>query len=92
MVITRSGRNTLSELVYLGIPALSFVTGDNYRRVEQEQNLKSLNAKNILSVNLDTPIGEIYHKAMYLINQGVISNNFNAGNKSAIKEILALCE
>lgn len=92
LVITRSGRNTLSELAYIGIPALSFVTGDNYRRIEQEQNLKSLNVQNIDSVNLDTPIDEIQHKAMYLINQGIINNNFNIGNESAIKEILGLCK
>lgn len=90
LVITRSGRNTLSELAFLGIPALSFVTGDNYRRVEQEQNLKSINAKNILSANLDTPLEEIYKKVFFMINQGRSINQYTAGNDKVINEILLM--
>ena len=39
LVITRSGRNTLSELAYLGIPAISFVSGCSYRKIEQTNNI-----------------------------------------------------
>lgn len=42
LIITRSGRNTLSELKYLDIPAITFVTGDKYRIVEQRQNVSLL--------------------------------------------------
>lgn len=90
LVITRSGRNTLSELAYLGIPSLSLVTGDSYRRIEQEQNLNSICAKNILSVSSDTPIEEIYEKTMHLIKQGRSNNNYVPGNDLAIREILSL--
>ena len=42
LIITRSGRNTLSEIKYLDIPAITFVTGDRYRVVEQRQNVNLL--------------------------------------------------
>lgn len=90
LVITRSGRNTLSELAYLGIPALSFVTGDNYRRVEQEQNLANIKAKNIAAIAIDTSIDEIADKAKELMQQGITKCGFAIGNDDAIKEILAL--
>lgn len=90
LVITRSGRNTLSELAYLGIPALSFVTGDNYRRIEQEQNLANINAANISAVSLDSSIDEIATISKDLICHGSTNNGFVIGNKIAIQEILAL--
>lgn len=90
LVITRSGRNTLSELAYLGIPALSFVTGDNYRRVEQEQNLANINAANISAISLDSSTDEIATIAKDKINQGSTNNGFIIGNKIAIQEILTL--
>ena len=90
LVITRSGRNTLSELAYLGIPALSFVTGDNYRRIEQEQNLANINAANISAVRLDSSIDEIATIAKDLICHGSTYIGFVIGNKIAIQEILAL--
>lgn len=90
LVITRSGRNTLSELAYLGIPALSFVTGDNYRRVEQEQNLVNIETKNIAAVTIDTSIEDIAEKAIELIQQGKTKCGFAIGNDDAINEILAL--
>ena len=42
LVITRSGRNTLSELTYLGIPTISFISGCAYRQVEQKQNMDNI--------------------------------------------------
>lgn len=42
IVITRAGRNTLSELAYLNVPAIVFVSGDEYRMAEQKANLDSL--------------------------------------------------
>lgn len=35
MVITRSGRNTLGEVAYLGIPTITFLSGCEYRQAEQ---------------------------------------------------------
>ena len=67
-----------------------FVTGDSYRCIEQEQNLNSISAKNISSVNSDIPLEDIYEKALFLITQGQTNNEYKAGNESAIKEILSL--
>ncbi|MCR5513183.1 MAG: hypothetical protein K6F43_06430, partial [Prevotella sp.] len=52
LIITRSGRNTLSELAYLGIPAISFVSGCLYRKEEQRQNMDSLSNTNIVPASL----------------------------------------
>lgn len=90
LVITRSGRNTLSELAYLGIPALSFVTGDNYRRIEQEQNLANIKAKNIEAVTIDTSVDKIVEKAIALMQHGSNKCSFAIGNDDAIKAILTL--
>lgn len=90
LIITRSGRNTLSELAYLGIPALSFVTGDNYRRIEQEQNVQNVRANNINSVSIDMKVEEITNKAIRLMKHGRTLNNFTAGNELAINEIITL--
>lgn len=53
LIITRAGRNSLSELAYLNIPTIAFVTGDSYRRVEQEQNVYNIKAYNIKCLSLD---------------------------------------
>ena len=53
LVITRSGRNTLSELAYLGIPAISFVSGCSYRKIEQTNNINDLNISTIVAANND---------------------------------------
>ena len=47
MVITRSGRNTLGEVAFLGIPTITFVSGCEYRRAEQLKNIESINTDNI---------------------------------------------
>lgn len=90
LIITRSGRNTLSELAYLGIPALSFVSGCTYRRNEQKQNIENLDADNIESCELDITPEEFAMKCISRINNGKIKSNFDIGNNIAIKQILKL--
>ncbi|WP_241160056.1 glycosyltransferase [Parabacteroides sp. ZJ-118] len=89
LVITRSGRNTLSELAYLGIPAISFVSGCAYRRVEQTNNINDLRTPAIMSASLDiTPsfFAECCHKMI-----GTKADNIlQYGNDEAIKHILRL--
>ena len=53
MVITRSGRNTLGEVAFLGIPTITFVSGCEYRRAEQLKNIESINTDNIHCVSND---------------------------------------
>lgn len=90
LIITRSGRNTLSELAYLGIPALSFLSGCQYRKTEQKQNLEALGVYNIKPVSLSIKS----RKLAKLIKDTVGVNRqrevFIPGNHQAIQEILNL--
>lgn len=90
LIITRSGRNTLSELAYLGIPAISFVTGDSYRKTEQIENIRSLNVNNIRSVSIDISVDEFGVVMGELIKVGKQKNEFKYGNEECINSILGL--
>lgn len=90
IVITRSGRNTLSELAYLGIPAITFISGDTFRKEEQRRNIEDLNVDNILCKEIDiTPI-----ELSTLITDLVPNRNqhrcFEPGNSQAISQILSI--
>ena len=90
LIITRSGRNTLSELAYLGIPAVSFVSGCAYRREEQKQNIESLNVSNIKYARLDMDIMEFYSICKAAIEKGKTNNKFTSGNRIVTEKILSL--
>ncbi len=92
LIITRSGRNTLSELVYLGIPAISFVSGDAYRMDEQRNNIQSINAPNIFAMDTNQSASTLALLCKKAICQGVVQSHFEVGNEKAIKSILALCD
>ena len=40
LVISRAGRNTISELLYLGLPAIVIATDNNFRSSEQLENIR----------------------------------------------------
>lgn len=42
LVISRAGRNTLSELLYLGLPAVGLSASDPHRGFEQKTNLEAI--------------------------------------------------
>ena len=89
LVITRSGRNTLSELAYLGIPAISFVSGCSYRKIEQTNNINDLNISTIVAANNDiSPVAfaDLCQKMMQ-VKKG---EPMLPGNDEAIKSILHL--
>lgn len=89
LVITRSGRNTLSELAYLGIPAISFVSGCSYRKIEQTNNINDLNISTIVAANNDiSPVAfaDLCQKMMQ-VKKG---EPMLPGNDEAIKCILHL--
>lgn len=88
LIITRSGRNTLSEVAYLGIPTISFVTGDCYRKEEQLQNIKGLQFNNIVEAELDISPFQLSEKIEELMSFNTKSKNqFVTGNKEAINII-----
>ena len=88
LVITRSGRNTLSELAYMGIPTISFITGDEYRSVEQQQNLSSLNIEYVRSVSIDIGVEFLAETIQSLLSNKKQRVHFDFGNHLAIQNIL----
>lgn len=90
LIITRSGRNTLSELAYLGIPTISFVSGCNYRRNEQEQNIRSIDSQNIATATLDCTDKDFLSLCFKMLATGKSINSFHYGNKIALNNILKL--
>jgi hypothetical protein len=91
-IITRSGRNTLSELAYLGIPSISFISGCTYRRTEQEENLKCLNSENIYKASIDITVSEFADLCKKVSNSKRTRNPDVCGNRVVVKEILKLLQ
>lgn len=92
-IITRSGRNTLSELAYLGIPAIAFITGDKYRLEEQRENTESLSSYNIMPMNIDSSAEEIAKCLRKSLNPNICSRaEFIPGNKNVLEKICAFME
>lgn len=89
LVITRSGRNTLSELAYLGIPAISFVSGCTYRKVEQTNNINNLKTSTIMSASLDITPKEFAGICVKMM-EFKADNTLQCSNNEAIKHILKL--
>lgn len=90
LVITRSGRNTLSELAYLGIPTISFISGCSYRQIEQKQNMEEMNSIGITTANLSDNPTEFAITCRFEIEKKHISSQFEPGNQTAINSILDL--
>ena len=80
----------MSELAYLGIPAISIVTGDIYRRYEQVQNIKDLNVSNIQSFSMEGTISDFIEIMNTMIKLGKQENNFKVGNQLSINKILEI--
>lgn len=89
LIITRSGRNTLSELSYLGIPAISFVSGCTYRKVEQSNNINDLNIPTIVPASLEITTEDFAELCLSMINKKT-DCHLQCGNDIAIKNILEL--
>ncbi len=89
LVITRSGRNTLSELAYLGIPTISFISGCAYRRVEQTKNINDLKTPAIMSAPLDIS-PRLFAECCYKMMGTNADSILQYGNDEAIKHILQL--
>lgn len=90
LVITRSGRNTLSELAYLGIPAISFVSGCSYRKTEQFNNINDLQTQAIISASLEIAPIKFLELCRKRIGKKINGNILRCGNDEAVKYILQL--
>ncbi|WP_195356207.1 glycosyltransferase [Bacteroides cellulosilyticus] len=84
LVITRAGRNTTSELMVLGIPAVIFVAGDKYRIVEQTQNISELHCSSLIPITPNSSSTNVIRIIENLISLPKEKGNFMPGNESAI--------
>ncbi len=89
MVITRSGRNTLGEVAFLGIPTITFVSGCEYRKAEQLKNIESINTDNIHCVGNDISAEGFAKLIRKYVNYQCGTNSIN-GAQLAIDAILNL--
>ncbi|MBR5651799.1 MAG: hypothetical protein IKW93_06255 [Bacteroidales bacterium] len=92
LIITRSGRNTLSELAFLGIPAISFISGCSYRHQEQKQNMDNISNANIAMASMNIKLDEYQQLCQNMINIGNVRSVFEYGNKKSLVSILSLIE
>ena len=88
LVITRSGRNTLSELAFLGIPTISFISGCAYRKVEQKQNMDNIDSDGVISADLSVNPTEFALTCRSAIKTKYALSHFEPGNEVAINRIL----
>jgi hypothetical protein len=91
LVITRAGRNSLSELLFLNIPAISFVSGCSFRKEEQSCNVKHTQNSMIKSLPTDIPLSQFVLSCKELLSMSEIEERkpcFLPGNKFAIEIIL----
>lgn len=89
LIITRSGRNTLSELAFLGIPAISFVSGCSYRKVEQTNNINDLSISSIISASLEMTLDDFGALCLKMIGRKT-DGFMQYGNNEAIKQLLQI--
>lgn len=87
LIITRSGRNTLSELSYIGIPAISFVSGCSYRKEEQSNNINDLKISTIVSASLEITTENFAELCLAMINKKTDYQQ-QCGNDIAVNYIL----
>lgn len=90
MIITRSGRNTLGEVAYLGIPTISFVSGCIYRRVEQLKNIESISSDNIRCADSNIAIEDFSSLIVKSISENEYASDVVDGSPIAIDAILSL--
>jgi hypothetical protein len=90
LIITRAGRNTLSELLFLNIPAISFVSGCSFRREEQACNAQYSQNSLIRNFPTDIELPLFIHSCKELLERHNIKEtktDFIPGNKDAIEII-----
>mgnify|MGYP001775059309 CR=1 FL=1 len=89
LVITRSGRNTLSELALLGIPSISFVSGCAYRKIEQTNNINDLKLSTVMPASLNIKPDTFADICLEMMKK-CPNHYFLQGNNKAIECILKL--
>lgn len=87
MVICRAGRNSTSELLYLGIPAILIATGNDFRAKEQEANIEKIckmSCGQIHKLLYSDNVKKFMDKISILESNSELSNVFEPGNKALL--------
>ena len=87
MVICRAGRNTLSELLYLNIPAILMSTSGDFRSVEQGKNIDAvcaLRPHRLIKASVNESTEQIVMKIINAISGIDDGFYFEPGNNKAL--------
>ena len=89
LVICRAGRNTISELLYLGIPAILMASNGDFRSAEQEKNIsRTIDLFPDQFIRYENEDSEqIVQKITNLINCQKKEYSFVPGNQAAMELI-----
>lgn len=94
LIIARAGRNTISEVLYLGIPTIVIPTGCKFRSKEQKTNaeiIEPISSNKIININEDIDINELIIQCKMMLKiENQISPIWVPGNTQAIDMILNL--
>lgn len=94
LIIARAGRNTISEVLYLGIPTIVIPTGCKFRSKEQKTNaeiIETISSNKIININEDIDINELIIQCKIMLKiENQISPVWVPGNAKAIDMILNL--
>lgn len=90
LIISRGGRNTVSELLYLGIPSIVIATGCGFRINEQKSNIEEVDkiSNNMFYMTTsEIDDSEFIKTCDFLINriEGDVISKWNSGNIEAFK-------
>jgi hypothetical protein len=91
LIITRAGRNSLSELLFLNIPAISFISGCSFRKEEQTSNAQHSQNLTIRNLSTDIELPQFVKSCKELLHKNNFEetkSDFLPGNKEAIEIIL----
>ena len=94
IVICRAGRNTLSEISFLGIPTLLFAANDEFRTSEQNKNITDVNKyfNGVDSISVNESEVSICQKINNLLDKRNRKSKFIPGNEFVINKIKLLME
>lgn len=94
LIIARAGRNTISEVLYLGIPTIVIPTGCKFRSKEQKTNaeiIETISSNKIITINEDIDINELINQCKTMLKiENQMSPKWVPGNDQAIEMILKL--
>ncbi len=90
LIITRAGRNTLSELLYLGMPTIAFSVSDPHRGSEQNANLlaiTSLSNNIITNLSPQSDVTELEQGIISLVDKQTAKGLWEPGNRHLLEII-----